>query len=90
MYLFVLGKEHFLCQGLFCMCGIVAEGRNFSHSFSLESRRKRQGSMGGDTQAHPVKRREKSHPATGREKRRRNNDGTVQSGFYDLFQELPG
>lgn len=26
MYLFVLGKEHFLCQGLFCVCGIAAEG----------------------------------------------------------------
>ena len=26
MHLFVLGKEQFLCQGLFCVCGIVAEG----------------------------------------------------------------
>jgi len=93
MHLFVLGKEHFLCQGLFCVCGIAAEGIFI---------RKPQETAGGwqrDTQAHPVKRREKlhpatgrekSHPATGQEKRRRNNDGTVQSGFHDLFQELSG
>lgn len=61
-------QRTFSLSGIFfCVSGIAAERRDFSHPFSLESRRKRQGRWQRNTQAHPVKRREKSHPATGRE-----------------------
>ena len=52
---------------IFCVSGLVAERRDFLHPSLLESRRKRQGRWQRNTQAHPVKRWEKSHPTTGRE-----------------------
>ena len=60
-------QRTFSLSGTFCVSGLVAGRRDFLQPSLLESRRKRQGRWQRKAQAHPVKRREKSHPATGRE-----------------------